>query len=180
MAESVKFEFSADEKAEIKSHVAKYPDPKSAVMPALWIAQEKFGWLSSDAIELVAAELNLSAAHVHGVASFYTMYFKKKVPKHLFDICTCFTCGECGGKQVFDHAKSYLETDANGFSEDGLFWIRRAECLAACDTGPVMQVTNRRVIHKLDTDKFEDLVETLRNGGEVPPYEPVPLNSNPS
>lgn len=177
--ESVQYEFTAEEKAEIQRHVAKYPDPKSAVMPALWIAQEKFGWLSNEAMELVAAELNLSPAHVHGVASFYTMYFKKKVPKYLFDICTCFTCGECGGKDMIKHAKEYLNVDENGFSEDGMFWVRPAECLAACDTAPVMQVANRRVIHSLDPKKIESLIETLRSGGEVPAYEPVPLHVNP-
>ncbi|MCB9230347.1 MAG: NAD(P)H-dependent oxidoreductase subunit E [Bacteroidia bacterium] len=172
MAESVVFEFTEAEKAEIQKHVAKYPDRKSAVMPALWIAQEKFGWLSPEAMELVASTLDMPYAQVYGVASFYTMYFKKKVPKYLFDICTCFTCGECGGDQIFKHAQNSLQVDENGHSADGKFWIRQAECLAACDTGPVMQIANRRIVHNLTPAKFDQTVDMLRRD-QMPAFEPV-------
>ncbi len=165
--------FSAEEKAEIARHVAKYPEKRSAIMPSLWIAQEKFGWLCEEAMKLVAEEIGVPYAHVYGVASFYTMYLKKKLPKYLLDVCTCFTCGECEGKEVFDHARSFLKTDAQGFSEDGLFYIREAECLAACDTAPVMQVNNRRIVHNLNNDKMENLIQEMR-AGKMPDFVPVP------
>lgn len=169
------FEFTEAELAEVEKHKAKYPDVKSAVMPVLWMAQEKYQWLSSGAIELVANTLGLSYAHVYGVATFYTMYFKKPVPKYVFDICTCFTCGEIGGQQTYEHAKKYAKCGKDGYSEDGLFYIRHAECLGACDTGPIVQVTNRHYVHQLDNDKIERLIDDLREGKEMS-YKQIPLS----
>lgn len=173
--EDITYTFTEAEKAEIQGHIAKYPDHRSAVMPALWIAQEKFGWLSSEAIKLVADTIDMPYAHVYGVASFYTMYFKEPVPKHLIEVCTCFTCGEIGGKQMLASTREYLEADDKGRSKDGLFWTRAAECLGACDTGPMCQVTNRHYVHNLTKEKMQGVIETLRKGDELT-YEPIPLN----
>ncbi|MFK7969099.1 MAG: NAD(P)H-dependent oxidoreductase subunit E [Bacteroidia bacterium] len=168
------YTFSTEEIAEIKRHIAKYPDRKSAVMPALWIAQEKFGWLSEDAMKLVAKTVDMPYSQVYGVASFYTMYFKKPVPKHLIEVCTCFSCSVVGGPEVLDHLKTSLKVDDNGHAAEGDIWVRAAECLGACDTAPVCQVTNRRYRHKLTTEKADQLVEELRSGKELE-YEQIPL-----
>ncbi len=170
----MEYNFTKEELAEVQKHVAKYPDPQSAVMPTLWIAQEKFGWLSNEAIKLVATTLDLPYAHVYGVASFYTMYFKKEVPKHLIEVCTCFSCGETGGREMLDFVKNHLEVDENGHSKDGKIWVRAAECLGACDTAPVCQVTNKRYCHNLTEDKMKGIIEKLRNDEELP-YERIPL-----
>lgn len=169
------FTFTDSEKKEIESHIAKYPDRRSAVMPALWIAQEKFGWLSEDALKLVSETIDIPYAHVYGVASFYTMYFKKPVPKHLIEVCTCFTCGEIGGKEMLEFVKDEIDADSNGFSKDGLFWTRSAECLGACDTGPMCQITNRRYVHNLTEDKMRATIQKLRNGEELA-FESIPLS----
>lgn len=171
----MEYSFNEAELAEIRRHVSKYPDRHSAIMPALWIAQEKFGWLSKEAMELVASTLDVPYARVYGVATFYTMYFKKQVPKYLFDVCTCFTCGECGGKQVYEHAKKYLNADENGYSADGMFWVREAECLGACDTAPVMQVANKHYVHHLTNERIEQVIEEMRRG-TLPQYNRIPLN----
>lgn len=170
----MEYTFTEAEKQEIQRHVAKYPDRNSAVMPALWIAQEKFGWLSKDAIQLVADTLQMSFAQVYGVATFYTMYFKKPMPRFVFDICTCFTCGECGGNEVYKHAKAVLKCDAEGYSEDKQFFVRHAECLGACDTAPVAQVTNRHYVHNLSNEKIDQLIADLR-GGKMPQFVSIPL-----
>ena len=171
--DTTEYTFNEQESAEIRKHVAKYPEARSAVMPALWIAQEKFGWLSEGAIRLVAIELDLPFSHVYGVASFYTMYLKKRVPKYLLDICTCFTCGECGGNKIYEAAKNKLQTDENGFSADGLFYIRHAECLGACDAAPVMQVANRRIVNNLTDEKLGNVIEGLKND-KMPAFESIP------
>ena len=172
---AVQYEFTAAELEQIQRHVAKYPEKQSAVMPALWIAQEKFGVLSTGAIELVARTLGLSNAHVYGVASFYTMYLKRPVPQtpfHLVEVCTCFTCGECGGREVYEHAKKTLNLDAEGFSADKRFWVREAECLGACDTPTAVQVDNRRICFHTDTTKFDQLIAQLRQD-QQPGFESV-------
>lgn len=171
---NVEYKFSEEELAEVNKHLAKYPDPKSAVMPTLWIAQNKFGWLSKEALQLVGDTLNLSYAHVYGVATFYTQYYKKPVPKYVFDVCTCFACGELGGDEVLDHAKSYTKCDAKGYSEDGLFYFRHAECLGSCDTGPMCQITNKHYVHNLNKEKIEGVIDDLRKGKE-PGFVSIPL-----
>lgn len=173
------FIFTEAELAQIQGHVDKYPEKRSAVMPTLWIAQEKFGWLSEDAIRLVADTLELPYAHVYGVASFYTMYFKQRVPKHLIEVCTSFTCSVAGGPEMTAYAKSQLNTDEKGFSEDGKIWVREAECLGACDTAPMCQVTNRRYVHNLTEAKMDELIERLRRDEEIP-FESVPLSDQAS
>ncbi|HHG83103.1 MAG TPA: NAD(P)H-dependent oxidoreductase subunit E [Bacteroidetes bacterium] len=168
------YKFSESELEEINKHLAKYPDPKSAVMPTLWIAQNKYNWLSKEAIQLVADTLKLPFAHVYGVATFYTQYYKKPVPKYVFDVCTCFACGELGGDEVLEHAKAYTKCDAKGHSEDGLFYFRHAECLGSCDTGPMCQVTNKHYVHNLNKEKIEGVINDLRNGKE-PGFVSIPL-----
>jgi NADH:ubiquinone oxidoreductase subunit E len=168
------FKFTDEEIAEINKHIAKYPDPKSAVMPALWIAQNKWGWLSQGAMQLVADTLNLSYAHVYGVATFYTQYYKKPVPKYVIDLCTCFACGELGGDECLEHGKKITNADSNGYSEDGLFYWRHAECLGSCDTGPMCQVTNKHYVHNLTKEKIEKMVADLRAGDE-PQFVSIPM-----
>jgi NADH-quinone oxidoreductase subunit E len=168
------YEFTSEELALIEKHVSKYPTRQSAVMPALWIAQEKWGWLPQGAIQLVADTLGLSFAHVYGVATFYTMYLKENRAKYLLEICTCFTCGVCEGQELYEYAKEYLKVDENGVSADKLFYLREAECLGACDTAPVLQFQNRTIVHKVDKNLLEKVIENARKG-EFPKYEPVPL-----
>ena len=170
----MEYTFSPEEIAEIKRHIDKYPDRKSAVMPALWIAQEKFGWLSEDAMKLVATTIDMPYSQVYGVASFYTMYFKKKVPKHLIEVCTCFSCSVIGGPEMLSYLKEKINADKSGHAADGDIWVRDAECLGACDTAPVAQVTNRRYCHKLTKEKIDQMVDDLRSGKELE-YEQVPL-----
>ena len=174
MAKATIFEFSEKELKDIQAHVAKYPEGRSAVMPALWMAQEKFEWLSPDAIRLVATTLDLPYSHVYGVASFYTMYFKEKVPKHLIEVCTCFSCSVTGGPEMLDYVRKKIEADEKGIGKDGKIWCRAAECLGACDTAPVAQITNRRYVHNLTEESMDQLIDRLSKDEEIE-YSSVPL-----
>jgi len=171
----MEYKFTEAEIREIQKHVAKYPERRSAIMPALWIAQEKFGWLSPEAMRLVAKTLNVPYSFVYGVATFYTMYLKEDVPSNLIEVCTCFTCGECQGPEMMSYLKKTLNTNKKGHSEDGKIWIREAECLGACDTAPVAMINNRRYAHNLTEEKLNGLIAQLRKGEEIP-YEPIPLS----
>ena len=151
--ENTSYTFSATEIQEIQRHVAKYPDRKSAIMPALWIAQEKFGWLPPEAMQLVADTLQVPYAQVYGVATFYTMYFKEKVPEHLIEVCTCFSCGEVGGPEMLSYVKQAIGADERGVGKEGKIWTRSAECLGACDTAPMCQVFQSQVSPQPDAGK---------------------------
>lgn len=172
----VEYTFTDTERKAIQAHIEKYPERRSAVMPALWIAQEKFGWLSEGAIKLVAETLDLPYAHVYGVATFYTMYLKENKAPNLIEICTCFSCGELGGKDLTQFLKEFLEANYEGVASEGDIWVREAECLGACDTGVVCQINNRRFVHNLNKQKLMEVVATLRKGEEIP-YERIPLNN---
>ena len=174
LMEDTQYTFTDAEVQEIQRYVAKYPDHKSAVMPALWIAQEKFGWLSEGAMRLVAETIDIPYALVYGVASFYTMYFKEKVPKHLIEVCTCFSCYVTGGPEMYQYVRNKIEADERGFGKDGKIWVREAECLGACDTAPMCQITNRRYVHHLTEEKVDQLIEKLSKDEELP-YEQIPL-----
>lgn len=173
--ENQEFVFTEAELKEVQHHLAKYPDARSAVMPVLWMAQNKYGWLSEGAIGLVSETLGLAYAQVYGVATFYTQYFKREVPKYVFDICTCFACGELGGQEIYEYAKEYLECNQDGYSKDNLFYIRHAECLGACDTGPMAQVSNRHYAHNLTKEGMKKLIDDLRNDHKLS-FVSIPLS----
>src|SRR4051812_21963587 len=85
-------EFNAEELAHVDKLKSLYPDSKSAIMPLLWMAQKKWGWISIDVMKYVASLLDLPYSHVFGVASFYTMYFKKPMGRYHVQVCTNISC----------------------------------------------------------------------------------------
>ena len=173
-------QFTEAERAQIEAFCRRYPTRQSAVMPTLWLAQEKFGELSPPVLRLVAQTLGIPVSHVEGVATFYTMYLTQRKGKYLLELCTCFTCGECGGREMWDYLVQKLELNEEGVSPNGTFWLREAECLGACDTPPVLQIEGRRMVFNLTPEKADAVIEILRRG-ELPPFESVPVrNSNPS
>ncbi|GIV22490.1 MAG: NAD(P)H-dependent oxidoreductase subunit E [Bacteroidia bacterium] len=168
--------FTPAELAQIEAFCRKYPTRQSAVMPTLWLAQEKFGELSPPVLELVADTLGLPYAHVEGVATFYTMYLTKRKGQWLIEICTCFTCGECGGQELWAYAQEKYQLDKEGVTPDKTFWFREAECLGACDTAPVLQIEGRRMAFSVTPEKLDHILQRLRTG-ELPPFESVPIRN---
>lgn len=166
--------WTADEQAQIDAWVAKYPTADGAVMWVLWLAQEKFGWLPAEVIQLVADSLELPYAKVYGVATFYTQYYKKEMGKFVLDVCTCFSCQLCGGYDILHYLEEKLGIPKGGTTPDGLFSIQEAECLGACGSAPMLQVTNGEYVHNLTPEKCDRLIASLR-AGEMPKFESVTL-----
>lgn len=167
-------EFSASELAEIDRYKAMYPTSQGAVMRVLWVAQEKFGFLPPEVIELVAKTLDLPYAHVFGVASFYTQYYKEPVGKYVLDVCTCFACQVVGGYDVFEHLCDKLGVHDGETSEDGLITLRQAECLGACGSGPMLQVANGPYVYNLTPERIDALLEDLK-AGKLPEFVSITL-----
>ena len=142
---------------EAKSH---YPTADAAVMPALWLAQEQFGWLSADVMKYVGSLLNIPFEHVLGVAEFYTMYNKKPVGKYHLQVCTNVSCMLCGGYDVVDYISDKLNIGIGETTPDGKFTLIEAECLGSCGTAPMMQVNNYYE-ENLTKDKIDSLIEKL-------------------
>lgn len=144
---------------EIKSH---YPEIKAAVMPVLWMSQKKWGWISDDVKQYVANLLDLSYSHVHGVASFYTMYFKKPMGKFHIQVCTNVSCMLGEGDEIFRHVSKKLGIGHMERTEDGQFSLEEVECLGACGGAPMIAI-NEDYYENIDIGQVDKLIENLKN-----------------
>ncbi|MBU3741071.1 MAG: NADH-quinone oxidoreductase subunit NuoE [Candidatus Kapabacteria bacterium] len=132
--------FTAEELRKIDELKSRYPDSKAAIMPVLWMAQHKWGWLSEDVMRHVGDVMNLPYAHVKGVATFYTMYFKKPMGRHHVQVCTNVSCMLRGGEKLLDHVTQRLGIGNNEATADGLFSIEEVECMGACGGAPMIAI----------------------------------------
>ncbi len=166
------YEFTKEDLKEIESIKAKYPDVKAATLPTLWVAQNRFGHVEPEVQRLVAKTLELPEAHVHGVATFYTQYYKEKKGKYVLDVCTCLSCQLCGGYDIVEHIENRLGIKAGETTEDGMFTLTEVECLGACGYAPMLQVTNDQYVNNLTPEKVDELLEKLKKG-EEPEYDQI-------
>lgn len=152
--------------------IARYPRPRSALIPLCHLAQEQDGWLSEEAMAHIAELIGCTPAQVLGTASFYEMFKLHPVGKYCVNVCTNISCQLLGGEELLEHAEEVLGVRAGGTTEDGLFTLEDVECVAACTEAPAVQV-NYRYFHRLDPTAFDELIEELRSGGlddAVPPH----------
>lgn len=122
--------------------VSKYPSKKSAIMPALYLAQEHIGWVSKEAIKWVSEHLDLAPAHVESVATFYTMYYKRPVGKYHIQLCRTLSCMLCGAKELTAYLKDRLGVGPLEVTKDGLWSWEEVECLGSCGTAPMVQIND--------------------------------------
>ena len=147
---------------EIKALPAKYPQPRSAVMPALDLAQEELGHLTPEAMSEVAVALQLDPGYVEGVATFYTLFHLEPVGKHRFYVCTNLSCMLRGAEDVVDRLKDAIGVREPGeVSKDGMFSYEEVECLGACEYAPVVRLDQRYEVD-LTRRKIDSLVNDRR------------------
>jgi len=128
---------------EIQEVRALYPQVRSAVMPALRLAQERYGWLSPEAFREVGEALGFTPAYCMSVASFYDMYHLEPVGRHTVEICTNVSCALVGAQQVLEAFESELGIHAGETTEDGAVTLRLIECAGGCGWGTVVVVDHR-------------------------------------
>jgi NADH-quinone oxidoreductase E subunit len=128
---------------EIREIAAQYPDPKSAILPALRLAQERHGYLSPEAFEEVADGLDLTPAYCKAVASFYDMFHLQPVGRHLVEVCTNVSCALVGAQQVLEAFESELGVRPGETTDDGEVTLRTVECAGGCGWGTVVAVDHR-------------------------------------
>lgn len=155
--------FNQEELKQVERHIAKYPQKMAAVMPVLWMVQEKEGWISTDSMKYIGELLELPHEHVLGVATFYTMYFKKPVGKYHLQICTNVSCMLCGGTELFKYVSDKLGIKNKEITSDGIFSIEEVECLGSCGTAPMLQVNNKEFYENLTHPKVDELLSKLRS-----------------
>jgi NADH-quinone oxidoreductase subunit E len=129
--------------SEIQAAAAQYPDRRSAILPALRLAQERHGWLSPEALRDVADALEYTPAYCLSVASFYDMFHLEPVGTHVVEVCTNICCGLRGAQDVLEAFESALGIRCGETTEDGNVTLRAVECLGGCGWPTVVAVDGR-------------------------------------
>ena len=152
----------SDLAVEVRELAARFPDARSATIPALRIAQERHGWLPPAAFEEVADALGLTPAYCHAVASFYDMFHLAPVGEHLVEVCTNLSCALSGAQQVVEAFESELGVRAGETTDDGTVTLRTVECLGGCGYATVVALDNRYREHVKPED-VPAIVEAIRD-----------------
>ncbi|MDA8215197.1 MAG: NADH-quinone oxidoreductase subunit NuoE [Nitrospiraceae bacterium] len=135
---------------EINRIKSKYHDAQSSLLPALYVVQREYGWLSPDAVAAVGDVLNVPRTTVKGVSTFYSMFRHKPMGRHLIQLCTNVACMIMGAERLVDILKTRYGLEPNSTTDDGRFSLVVMECIGACATAPAMLV---------DTDFYDNLTE---------------------
>lgn len=153
---------SSDAGGRIRALAAKYPSARSALLPALHVAQNEIGWCSRPAMEEVAALLDVPTDQVEEVATFYTMFYTEPVGTYVLEVCKTAPCSYMGADEIIDYIGRELGIQPGETTSDGMFTLFRVECLAACHRAPIMQV-NHRYYQDLTPERIDALVQAARN-----------------
>lgn len=151
---------------QMREIAARYPSARSALLPMLHLAQSEEDEITTEGINACAEVLDITPAEVTAVATFYTMYKRRKVGKHHIGVCTNTLCGLLGGDAVWDSLVEATGAGHNQPSSDGEFFLERIECQAACTHAPVMTV-DWEFMDDVTPSSAVEVIENLRRGETV-------------
>lgn len=155
--------------------IGRYPQPRSATIPLLHLAQQQNGYVTNESIAHIAELVGATAAEVLGTCTFYEMFKMKPVGKYLINVCGTMSCALMGAADLIHRAEQVLGIRVGDTTDDGLFTLEQAECQAACTEAPCLQV-NYRYRYRVTPAEFDTLVDDLRSGrldDEIPPHGTV-------
>ena len=158
-------EFTESEKSEIKQLRTRYPDTRSLTLPLMWMIQKREGFVSDDAVNLIAEELEIPPIWVEEVRTWYSMFTDKQEGKYVLEVCNNISCAILGSQAIIDYICEKLDIKVGETTTDGMFTLKTAECLGSCGTGPMMQVGDN-YYEMLDDDKVDQILADLRKGKE--------------
>jgi NADH-quinone oxidoreductase subunit E len=168
----------------LNDYVHRYPSKRAALIPALWAAQNELGWVPSEAMEEIGEMLDVAPMDVYAVASFYSMFHLRPVGKYLIEVCQSPACWVNGATETLHRLCERLEIGdsgghGGGTTADGQYTVRFAECLAACDRAPAVQVNLRYhgPVRAEDVDRFLEHTQAFNLEEPMPP---VPGQSGPA
>ncbi len=155
------FKFSEENLKKIDGILKKYPVKKSAVMPLLYLAQEKNGWISQEVMLEVAGILDMHPEEVLGIVTFYTMYYQKPMGKYHIQVCTNVSCMLRGAYEIYDKVKDKLGIGNMQVTDDKIFSLEEVECMGSCGTAPMIAI-NEDYYENLSKEKVEEILESLK------------------
>lgn len=139
----------------------KYPAPRSAIMPALHLAQRECGWLPDEAVQDLSELLGLSTTEINSVATFYTMYAREKRGEHTVYFCTDLPCALRGADELMEHIEHKLDCKAGETTANGKVTLKDAECLGGCDHAPVMLIDGEEHAQDLTPESVDQILDRL-------------------
>ncbi len=150
-----------EHQAAIDELLRQYPTRRAACIPILHLCQKQEGWVSPEVIAYTAELVGISTAAVKGVATFYTSLFQKPVAPNVVWVCRTLSCELRGAKDIQDHLERRLGCHVGETSSDGMFTLLKAECLAACGYGPMVQINDAYHEH-LTLEKLDLIIDEAR------------------
>jgi len=161
------FTFTPERTAQLEEICGKYPPErrKSAVLAALYLAQEQQGYLTASALRHVAQFLGITPAEVEDVATYYVMFFKAPVGKYVLQVCRTLSCALAGAERVTESLSEKLGLKVGETDASGLFTLLEFECLGACDRAPVVMVNNEHWHERATPESCTKLVDDLKARG---------------
>jgi NADH-quinone oxidoreductase subunit E len=168
---------STDQEKKIDEIVARYPTKRAACIPVLHICQAQVGWVSPDVIAWVAQRLSLATSEVQGVVTFYTMYHQAPVKKHVLWVCRTLSCDLRGGKSIQEHVEKRFGCHTGHDSKNGVWTLKKAECLAGCGYGPMVQIDDR-FFENLTPESLDAVIDAYEKG-TPPPQAETAWTKNP-
>ncbi len=173
---------TTESRERINDLAARYPHKLSALLPALYVAQEQEGMVTDEAIIDIAELLEATPAYVKGVASFYTMYYRRPVGKYILQVCGTLSCALCGAGEILKHLEERLGVKEGETTPDGRFMYETVECLGACGGAPVVLLGDR-YHQKLTIKELDVILDDLRfkpASDHPEPPQLVPFESEPA
>jgi len=163
---------SEQAKQRMRDLAARYPVARSAVMPALYIAQQEEGYITQAALQAVAEAIGMTVDDVESVATFYTMYFRQQPGKKIIKVCTSISCYLCNCDALVSHLEQRLGIKRGETTVDGNYTLLTAECLASCGTAPVLQV-NDEFVENVTLEMADALIDELNRELSTKAMEPA-------
>jgi NADH-quinone oxidoreductase subunit E len=158
------FALSPERERQLGEILSRYPNKMAATIPVLHLCQEANGnWVSDEVVDYVAKKLELSAAHVKGVVTFYTLFNQQPPGKHQVWVCRTLSCALRGSDRLLAHCEKKLGVHQGETTKNGRVTLRTAECLAACGTAPVMQV-DKTYYENLTLEEADKILDRLMQG----------------
>src|ERR1700726_2641708 len=164
---------SEQAKQRMRDLASRYPVARSAVMPALYIAQQEEGYITQEALQAVAEAIGLTVDDVESVATFYTMYYQQPPGRKVIKVCTSIACYLRNCDALVEHFEQRLGIKRGETTADGNYTLQTFECLASCGTAPVLQV-NDDFVENMTIEKADSLLERLNQELKKPSLGSTP------
>jgi NADH-quinone oxidoreductase E subunit len=166
--EGAPFTFTPERRAQLDEILTKYPpdQKRSAVLAALYLVQDQIGYLTANGMRHVAPILDMTPAEVEDVATYYVMFYREPVGKHVLQVCRTLSCALMGAERVTEALSEKLGIKVGETDKSGLFTLMEFECLGACDRAPIVMVNNEHWHEKVRPEDVGKLVEEIKTKGE--------------